>query len=694
MPHEPGGVNRLAGETSPYLLQHAHNPVDWYPWGEEAFARARAENLPILLSVGYSSCHWCHVMAHESFENDTTADLMNRWFVNIKVDREERPDVDAVYMNAVQALTGRGGWPMTVFLTPDLRPFYAGTYFPPEDRHGLPGFPRVLEALHNVWETEHERILAQAEGITDHLRQAANRVAAESAPITPSMATAAVEGFRATFDATWGGFGQAPKFPSPSNLEFLLFHHSRAGWEGTPTPLGMVLVTLHCMASGGMYDQLGGGFARYSVDERWLVPHFEKMLYDNAQLARAYLHAYQMSGDISFVRIVRDTLGYLEREMLDPEGGFYAAQDADSEGIEGKFFVWTPAEVVAELGEDDGALFCQFFGVTGEGNFRDPHHPEFGSRSVLTRWREADDVAREHGLSRGDLLAKIDGLRARMLAVRDRRVRPGLDDKVLTSWNGLALAAFADCGRVLGDARLIGIAAANAAFVRDRLWSDGRLLHTYKLGIAKVDGMLEDYAFYGLGLVELYRATCDIAHLEWARELFEVMLSRFADAERGGFFETAEGSEDLLVRNRPLFDQATPGGNGAAAQLAIWLGRYYGRPEWEAIGADIVASAGKFLTEMPSGFGSTLLAGELLLAPRQELVIVGEPEARAQFERLVAGTFRPWVVFAPGRGDEPLPLFEGRTPPSGKALAYVCEDMVCALPAQDADELRVQLAKR
>ena len=694
MPDNPAGTNRLAGETSPYLLQHASNPVDWYPWGEEAFAAARATNRPILLSVGYSSCHWCHVMAHESFENAGTAARMNRWFVNIKVDREERPDIDAIYMNAVQALTGRGGWPMTVFLTPDLRPFYAGTYFPPEDRHGLPGFPRVLEALHGVWETEHDRILAQAEGITDHLQQAANRVAVESAAITEDVAVRAVESFRASFDGVWGGFGQAPRFPSPSNLEFLLAHHARAGWGAEPTPLEMVLLTLHRMACGGIYDQLAGGFARYSVDERWLVPHFEKMLYDNAQLARVYLHAYQMTGDLAFARIVRETLTYLEREMLDPEGGFYAAQDADSEGIEGKYFVWTPAEVAAELPEADAALFCDAFGVTEDGNFRDPHHPEFGSRSVLTRWRDRDQLAAAHGLAPAALDAKLDELRAKMLAVRERRVRPGLDDKVLTSWNGLALAAFAECGRVLGDTRLVGIAARNAAFVRERLWKDGRLLHTYKGGTAKVDGMLEDYAFYALGLVKLYRATGDVAHLEWARDLFAVMLGRFADAERGGFFETAADAEHLLVRTRPLFDQATPGGNGAAAQLAIWLGRYFGNPEWEAMGAAIVASAGRFLTEMPSGFGSTLLAGEILLAPRQELIITGDPAARLPFERIASGTFRPWLVVASGRGDEPLPLFEGRMPPAGEALAFVCEDMVCALPARDPDALRSQLGAR
>jgi uncharacterized protein len=683
--------NRLANETSPYLLQHKDNPVEWFPWGEEAFAKARAEDKPILLSVGYSSCHWCHVMAHESFENEATAALMNRWFVNVKVDREERPDVDGVYMSAVQALSGSGGWPMTVFLDHDLRPFYAGTYFPPADGHSRPGFPRVLEALHDTWANERAKALNSAQGITDHLRAASLRVPQGPGALPPDASQQAVEHMRRAFDAEWGGFGSAPKFPSPGNLEFLLAHHARCLNEGgDPAAIDMLLLTLVRMAQGGMYDQLGGGFSRYSVDQRWLVPHFEKMLYDNAQLVRVYLHAFQASKEPFFERIVRETLRYLEREMLDPEGGFYSAQDADSEGIEGKYFVWTPAEVSEVLGTD-AALFSAWYGVTEQGNFQDPHHPEFGSRTVLATWEDPADVAKHFKLTVPELFDRIDGLRPRMLAAREQRVKPGLDDKLLTSWNGLALAAFAEAGRVLGDQRYLDIALANAAFVRRSLWRDGRLLHTYKAGLAKIDGMLEDYAYYGLGLVELYRATGDLAHLEWARALLEVILAEFHDGDRGGFFETANGAEKLILRERSFFDAASPSGNGATAQLAFWLGRYYARPQWEAVVQEVTAQVSDHILQAPTGFGSTWVAIELTLAPRQELVIVGEAAARAPFERLAAEDFRPWLVLAPTADAAGLPLFEGRSL-AGQPLAYLCEDMVCQLPATTRDELAAQLA--
>ena len=683
--------NRLADETSPYLLQHKDNPVDWYPWGEEAFAKARAEDKPILLSVGYSSCHWCHVMAHESFENEATAALMNDWFVNIKVDREERPDVDGVYMSAVQALTGQGGWPMTVFMDHDRRPFYAGTYFPPQDGHGRPGWPRLLEALHDSWVDERAKVLSSAEGITDHLRIAAVRPA-QGGTLPEGATSQAVVHFRHAFDGEWGGFGSAPKFPSPGNLEFLLAHHARLANEGgDPSAIDMLQLTLVRMAQGGMYDQLGGGFARYSVDQRWLVPHFEKMLYDNAQLARVYLHAFQLSREPFFGRIVRETLAYMEREMLDAEGGFYSAQDADTEGIEGKYFVWTPAEVRAVLGED-AALFCAWFGVTDGGNFRDPHHPEFGTRSVLATWEDPNEVAKQFDVTVPQMFERLDRLRPRMLAEREKRVKPGLDDKVLTSWNGLALAAFAEAGRVLGEPRYVQIATRNATFTRAKLWRDGRLLHTYKAGVAKIDGMLEDYAYYGLGLVELYRVTGDIAHLEWARELLEVILEEFHDDGRGAFFETAHSAEQLLIREKSFFDAATPSGNGATAQLAFWLGRYYANPAWEAVVGEVVAQVSDHILQAPTGFGATWTAVELQRAPRQELVIVGQPADRAPLEAEAARVFAPWLVLAPTATGQGLPLFEGRQPSRDGARAYLCEDMTCRLPVSTAAELAAQIA--
>ncbi|MGI8926151.1 MAG: thioredoxin domain-containing protein [Tepidiformaceae bacterium] len=688
----PAHRNRLAHETSPYLLQHADNPVDWYPWGEEAFAKARAEDKPVLLSVGYSACHWCHVMAHESFEDEETAALMNRWFVNVKVDREERPDVDGVYMTAVQALTGQGGWPMTVFMTADGRPFYAGTYFPPQDGHGRPGFPRLLESLHNAWEGDREKVLTSADGITEHLQRTVPRDTRAAADVSADMTEQGVQAFRDAFDATWGGFGGAPKFPSPGNLEFLLAYHARTGGgaPGRPGALEMVLTTLRKMAEGGMYDHLGGGFARYSVDERWLVPHFEKMLYDNAQLARVYLHAWQLTQDPFYERIVRETLHYLLREMLDGEGGFHSAQDADSEGIEGKYFVWTVEEVREALGEE-APLFLEWFDVTGRGNFQDPHHPEFVGRNVLSTPLPVGEVAAKFGLAPQLFAEKIDELRQRMLAVREQRVRPGLDDKVLTSWNGLALGAFAEAARVFGDAEYRAVAEANAAFVREKLWRDGTLLHTYKGGSARIAGMLEDYTYYGLGLVELYRLTGDLAHLEWARELLEVVVGRFHDEEGGGLYETAEGGEQLLLRQKPLFDSATPSGNGAAALVAFWVGRYYARPDHEALAPEVLGQVQRHLLQAPTGFGSGWQVAELLLAPRLELAIVGAPGAREPFERVAAERYMPSLVLAPAAEGRGLPVLEGRAAGEGGAAAYLCRDMVCDLPVTEAGGLAAQL---
>ena len=700
--------NRLADETSPYLLQHAANPVDWYPWGEEALARARAEDRPILLSVGYSSCHWCHVMAHESFEDEAIAALMNEAYINIKVDREERPDVDSVYMTATQAMTGQGGWPMTVFLTPDGQPFYVGTYFPPDDRYGRPGFRRVLEALRESWANDRAHLLESASSITERLQAATAREATSTAEVDGTALSAAAQHLRGNFDAQWGGFGSAPKFPSPGNLEFLLLHGVNGAIgaigaaadaeaaEAEPGAQAMVLATLRAMAGGGIYDHLGGGFARYSVDRQWLVPHFEKMLYDNAQLVRAYLHAYQISADPLFERVVRETLAYLERELLDSEGGLYSAQDADSEGIEGKFFVWTPDELTALLGEEDGRLAAEVFGVTAAGNFEDPHHPEFGRRSVLGRYRTLEEVAADPGIAdlgatAADLAARLPGWRAQLLAAREQRVRPGLDDKVLTSWNGLALAAFAEAGRVLGEPSYLVIAERNAAFVRKALWREGRLLHSYKAGQARVDGLLEDYAYYGLGLIELYRATGEVAHLRWAAELLEAIAARFRDPVGGGSYESAADAEQLILRQKPLFDAATPSGNGAAALLAFWLGRYFGRPDWEALAGEVVALLGDQLIEGASGFGSVLQVAELLLAPPREIAIVGEASARAPLEREVARHFLPATLLAPAPGEDGLPVLEGRSVAPGAAAAYVCENLVCKLPAATVEELTAQL---
>jgi uncharacterized protein YyaL (SSP411 family) len=686
-------TNRLAGETSPYLLQHATNPVDWYPWGDEAFARARREDKPLLVSIGYSSCHWCHVMAHESFEDEHVAALMNEYFVNVKVDREERPDVDAVYMLALQSLTGQGGWPMTVFTTPDRKPFYAGTYFPPEDAPGRPSFQHVLEAVRVGWMNERTRLLESADAITAHLERAANHGTPPGGfQLTPELPRLAVSELRQTFDATWGGFSGEPKFPPPASLEFLLAHHVRAGAQDSAEPgaLDMVLRTLDRMATGGMYDQLAGGFSRYSVDRFWMVPHFEKMLYDNAQLARVYLHAYQLTGDARHERVARETLDYLLREMRDPEGGFYSSQDADSEGLEGKYYVWTVDEVREALG-DQADFFCAVFGVTREGNFHDPHHPELIGRNVLSRRSGLEEVAARFGLSPEDAAAKVESLRTALLTVRQERVPPGLDDKVLASWNGMVLAALAGAARVFDDATYRAAAEQNAAFARRKLWQAGQLLHTYRAGRAHVDGLLEDYACYGLGLVELYKLTGDLAHLEWAREMFEIVLERFRDQARGGFFETPANGERLILRQKQFFDAATPSGNAAAALLAAWLGRYYGRPEWERLALEVVSQVQDYLLAAPAGLGTLWQVIEFLLAPPRELVIIGDPAERASLEREAASRYSPWLLVAPSSEGQGLELFEGRAR-DGRAVAYVCENMVCKLPAHSPEELRSQMA--
>ncbi len=696
--------NRLADETSPYLLQHAENPVDWYPWGDEAFARAREEDKPILLSIGYSSCHWCHVMAHESFEDPSTSAQMNEGFINIKVDREERPDIDAIYMTATQALTGQGGWPMTVFITPDGKPFYAGTYFPPEDNHGRPGFPRLLTAMRTAWDSDREKLLESAETITTRLREAAQRTSGGSqastdspAALAPAAAEDAVATMRSNFDAMWGGLGGAPKFPGPGNLEFLLAHHARTSSVNVdaaePSALEMVLQTLRGMAHGGIYDQLGGGFSRYSVDERWLVPHFEKMLYDNAQLVRVYVHAWQISDEPLFERIARETLDYLISEMLDESGGLYSAQDADSEGIEGKFFLWTIEEVAALLNADDAALAEEAYGLTPGGNFSDPHHPELTGHNVLHVSVTAEALAQSHDGDATEIAERLAGIRRRLLAAREERVRPGLDDKVLTSWNGLALAAFAEAGRVFGDARYLDVARRNTAFVREQMWRDGRLLHSYKDGIAKVDGLIEDYCCTGLGLIELYRATGELAHLEWAAELFDAVQARFGNDDGVGFFDTPVDGEALLLRQQSFYDAATPSGNGAAALLAVWLGRYFDRGDWEQVGRETVAAAGDQLLKGPGGFGSLWQAIELLQAPHGEIAIIGPPDAREPLEREIARHFLPSTVLAPSTDGLGLPVFDGRDG-GAAALAYVCENMTCQLPAATAEDLATQLSSK
>ncbi|HEX2190209.1 MAG TPA: thioredoxin domain-containing protein [Longimicrobiaceae bacterium] len=675
--------NRLANETSPYLLQHRDNPVDWYPWGPEALERARAEDRPILLSVGYSACHWCHVMEHESFEDPETARVMNDLFVNIKVDREERPDIDSIYMTAVQQMTGHGGWPMTVFLTPEGVPFYGGTYYPPEPRHGMPSFRQLMHAVHEAYRERRADVDRSAAELHSLLREGMSARARPGA-LDPSLLDRAFEQLAARFDARHGGFGGAPKFPQPMLLEFALRHWKRTG---SAEALHIVQHTLRSMSAGGMYDQVGGGFHRYSVDARWLVPHFEKMLYDNALLARVYLYAWQATGDAEYRRVVEETLLYVRREMRSPEGGFRSALDADSEGEEGKFYVWSPDEVDALLGDEDGPLFRAFYDVEPGGNFE--------GKSILHVDRAAEEVAAEAGVPVERLEHALARGREVLYEARARRVWPGLDDKVLTAWNAMMLRTFAEAGRVLGNADYLETADASADFLLRELRPAGRLLRTWKEGRAKIAAFLEDHALLADALVSLYEATGDPRRVEAARELADAMLERFWDEDEGVFYDTATDAEALVVRPRDTFDNATPSGNSAAVTALLRLAGLTGEPRYTRVAVRVLEGMAELTTRVPQGFGQLLSALDFHLATPQEVVVVGrpgEPGAEALLDVLRL-RFLPNTVLAPAAPDLPaeaaerIPLLQGRTLVDGRAAAYVCERYACRRPVTDPEEL-------
>ena len=595
--------NRLRSETSPYLLQHAENPVDWFPWGEEAFALARAKNRPIFLSVGYSACHWCHVMEHESFEDGATAALMNERFVAIKVDREERPDVDAIYMNAVQLLTGSGGWPMSVFLTPDAVPFYGGTYFPDTARYGMPSFTDVLIQISDLWSTRPDDVLGAAANLAEELRrQALSGLSATPGPLDAHTLDGALAGLTRSFDRTNGGWGSAPKFPQPAVLEFVL---RRAVAANDPALLEMVTHALDAMLRGGIYDQLGGGFHRYATDEAWLVPHFEKMLYDNAQLARVYLHAWQVTQYDSYRRVVEETLAYVAREMLDSSGGFFSAQDADTEGEEGRFFVWTPEQIAAIAGAD-ADLFMQAYGVTPDGNFE--------GKSILFVAHTAEDLAETTGLDIATIESRLATARSALFAAREARVKPGVDDKVLASWNGLMLAAFAEAARAFDSGDHLDIAKRNAEFALANLRDDrGRLLRTWKGGRASLNAYLEDYAALAEGLLELHGATGDQRYLDAAYELAETILEHFSDAD-GGFFDVSDDHEQLLFRPKNPQDGAMPSGGSMAATVLAELAHEASEPRYESAAVSAVAQLQRTMEAVPLGYAQWLSVLDRLVA--------------------------------------------------------------------------------
>ncbi|MBA2579328.1 MAG: thioredoxin domain-containing protein [Thermoleophilaceae bacterium] len=648
--------NRLAHETSPYLLQHRDNPVDWFPWGEEALARAREEDKPLLVSIGYSACHWCHVMERESFEDEETAAYMNEHFVCVKVDREERPDVDAIYMDACQAMTGHGGWPLNAFVTPEQVPFYTGTYFPPEQRHGMPSWRRVLEAVSEAWRDRRDEIRAGGERIVERLQGGAT-LAPSKEPIDARGLDAAVTALAGSYDAARGGFGGAPKFPPSSAIEFLL----RRG------ETDMSAATLRAMASGGIYDQVGGGFARYAVDADWLVPHFEKMLYDNALLARAYLHGWLMTGDGLLRTVCEQTLDWALREMRAPEGGFYCALDADSEGEEGRFYVWSLEQLHDALGPHAEAAIA-YFGASEQGNFE--------GRNILVR--------------AGAEPERLDEIRRRLYDVRARRVWPGLDDKRLTAWNALMIAALAEAGAVLERDDYLDAARGCAAFVlREMRDERGRLLRTYKDGQARLNGYLEDHAFLLEALLVLYEASFEPRWFTAARELADAMIERFADDERGGFFETASDHERLLARRKDLEDNPIPAGNSSAAYGLLRLAALSGDYEYDSRAVGVLRLLHELAPQHPLAFGHLLQAIDFHLSAVKEVALVGP--GRAALERVVRSRFRPHIVLAGGEPDG-VPLLEGRHPVDGRAAAYVCERFACRRPVSEPSDLEFMLS--
>ena len=678
-------TNRLAQEKSPYLLQHAHNPVDWYPWGEEAFARARAENKPIFLSVGYSTCHWCHVMERESFENDEIAALLNRDYIPIKVDREERPDVDRIYMTFVQATSGGGGWPMSVWLTPDLQPFFGGTYFPPENRWGHPGFGSILTQIASAWETDREKIIESANGVVAQLKQ---HVAVEPVHRGVIFDAAALDSafavFRRSFDSRLGGFGGAPKFPRPSVFNFLLRYHARTK---NAEALDMVLLTLREMARGGMHDQLGGGFHRYSVDDRWFVPHFEKMLYDQGQLATSYLEAFQITGDRQYSDIARRIFDYILRDMTDPGGAFYSAEDADSvidpahpdlKG-EGAFYIWSAEEIRRIAGDRDAALFLRRYGVRENGNVDHDPHGEFTGKNILYQAQPADDPL---------ALARVE---AALLEARSRRIRPHLDDKILTSWNGLMISAFALGGAVLEDARYSEAARRAAAFIIERMYdpSAGLLLRRFRAGEAAIPAFLDDYALFTQALIDLYEAQFDLEHLRLAVRLTEKMRELFEDPA-GAFFSTPAGDPSLVLRVKEDYDGAEPSGNSVAVMNLLRLARMTNRADFRESAERAFAAFGSRISHAPVAVPQMLSACEFSLGEPREIVFAGT-KGSPELNLLLRELRRRFVPNRVALLADPVlaawvPGIEGMKPHNAPASVYVCRNFACQLPVSTAAE--------
>jgi uncharacterized protein len=675
-------TNRLIHETSPYLQQHAHNPVDWYAWGDEAFEKAKAEDKPILLSIGYSACHWCHVMERESFENEEIARLMNQLFVNIKVDREERPDLDEIYMSAVQMLTGRGGWPMTMFLTPDRKPFYGGTYFPPEDRGGMVGLPRILTGVNQAYRERPADVEKSVSQILDALERMSESTETEQ-PFSQAIVAEGAAKVAKAYDGDNGGLGQAPKFPNAGVYELFLrhYHHSKS-----ERYLEMVMHTLTKMACGGIYDHLGGGFHRYSVDAKWLVPHFEKMLYDNAQLLRIYSHAYKVTGEPLFKSVVDETVTYLLREMLHSEGGFYSTQDADSEGVEGKFFVWTEAEVMGILGEDIGAIFCRIYDVSEFGNFEE--------KNILHSILTLDQASKYFRKEASEIERIIAKAKQKLFSEREKRVKPFRDEKIITAWNGLMLSGLAEAIKISPQPLFMDAATRTIDFIFAELFRDGFLLHSYKDRQAKQLGFLDDYAFTAIGLLDIYETLFDDSALERAIALGETMLREFWDEKDGGFFYTGVSHEKLISRAKPIFDASIPSGNAMATQLMLRLYHVTGADRYLHCAEKVLRSYYDAMESQPFGFAHLLCGLDFYLEKPKEIVVMGErgdPRADELLHQ-IHSVYQPNMTIQLASPSEPLenrsPLLRGKSQLNGIPTVYVCHNFTCSAPVTRWDELR------
>ena len=675
-------TNRLIHETSPYLLQHAHNPVDWYPWGDEAFQKAKSENKPVLLSIGYSACHWCHVMEHESFENEKIAALMNDLFVSIKVDREERPDLDEIYMNAVQMLTGRGGWPMTVFLTPEGKPFYGGTYFPPEDRQGMPGFPRILTGVAQAYREKPQDVERSVEQILSALKRMSESHESK-ATFSPDAIAESAEQISRAYDSDHGGLGRAPKFPNAGVYElFLRYYHQSKNQRF----LEMVTHTLTKMALGGIYDHLGGGFHRYSVDEKWLVPHFEKMLYDNAQLLRIYAQLYCVTGNDLFKNVTEETADYLLREMLHSEGGFYSTQDADSEDEEGKFFIWSPQEINSIIGEEAGEIFARIYDVSDFGNFEGKNilHPilSFEQASKLFR-KDVKEIA-----------AIIADGKLKLFQEREKRIKPFRDEKIITSWNGLMLSGLAEAIKIAPQKAYVESANRTVEFIFSKIFRDGHLLHSYKDGKAKLLGYLDDYAFLAVGLLDLYETTFDRTQFERAIKLADTMLSEFWDEKDGAFFYTGKSHEQLISRAKPVFDASIPSGNSMATHLLLRLHHLTGREDYLKRAETVLRSYYDAMMSQPFGFAHMLCSLDLYLRKPKEIVVIGNREDTnvAELVSRIHSVYLPNKSLQLAGPDQSLekvsPLLQGKTQLDGKPTVYVCHNFTCSAPVTSWEELK------